>query len=359
MHTTRSGNCRPMQVKGTTILVTGGLGFIGINLVEALLRCDDNKRVLIVDRAATKKKHWPVIQILQDPRVSLHGLDILEQAELVRLVRGADLVYHLAAETHVQYSIRDPRSFIETNILGTFNVLEAIRNCSVRLVYLSSSEVYGQMQDIHISERDMFNPCSPYAASKLAAEQLAYAYHKTYGIDTTILRLFNNYGPRQGYEKVIPMFICSAICGLPLPMQGDGSETRDWSFVNDTCLRLMLLQDRRMSGEVINLGSGQEVSVKEIAERILALADKPNLPIIRFPRRPSHVLRQRADTNKVDMLLGPASTDLHSGLTETYAWFVRHQDWWRPCFEKLRQRIIGQLATPRLPENTSCESISA
>jgi dTDP-glucose 4,6-dehydratase len=325
------------------VMVTGGLGFIGSHLVNRLVACNDVSRILVIDSRAHPYGNLGEYILVKNPKIELHIVDVVDENRIFELARGCDLIYHLAAETHVQRSIDAPRPFVLSNVMGTFAVLEATRRHGCRLVYASTSEVYGDVPESEITEDHPLNAYSPYAATKLAADRLVLSYIHTYGIEASILRLFNTYGPGQHFEKVIPMFLCSALCDLPFPMQGDGSATRDWSYVEDVCARLTHLIESPLPSAVCNLASGESMTVYELAERIARLAGKPHLSVTRQAERPGHVSHQTADVNKTHQHFGSTAISLEDGLAKTYAWYEDRIDLWRPMFLQFRSYLISEM----------------
>lgn len=270
-------------------MVTGGLGFIGTHLVNRLAVRDDVSKIVVVDSRAHPHGNISEHVLVQNTKIELHIRNIVDDNLVFELAKECDIIYHLAAETHVQRSIAMPHLFMNTNVMGTFAVLEAARHHGCRLVHASTSEVYGDVPDAEINESFPLSAYSPYAASKLAADSMVQSYIHTYGIDATILRLFNTYGPGQHFEKVIPMFICSALCGLPLPVQGDGSASRDWNHVEDVVTRFERLLYSRLPVAICNLASGERMAVHELADRIMRLSGGSHIRAERYAERPGHV----------------------------------------------------------------------
>lgn len=252
------------------------------------------------------------------------------------LVQKADIVVHFAAETHVTRSILESRKFFETDILGTHTVANAVlkfMDSLERFVHISTSEVYGSALKEPMDEEHPLNPCSPYASAKCGADRLVHSYFLTYGIPAVILRPFNQYGPRQHLEKVVPRFITSAINNEPLTIHGDGSARRDWLYVEDTCRRIEAAIEApldRVLGEAINIGSGEAVSVLKIARMILEEMGKPEDMIVHLSDRPGQVSYHISSTDKAQRLLGILpGRPFREGLQQTIEWYVNHRDWWR------------------------------
>lgn len=326
-----------------TVLVTGGLGFIGSYLVNRLAVRDDVRKIVVVDSRAHPHGNISERTLVYSPKIELHLRDIVDQKLMFELADGCDIIYHLAAETHVQRSIAFPQLFVNSNVMGTVSVLEAARRCGCRLIYASTSEVYGNVPDSKINENFPLSAYSPYAASKLAADSMVQSYIHTYGIDATTLRLFNTYGPGQHFEKVVPMFICSALCGLPLPVQGDGSASRDWNHVEDVVTRFERLLYSPLPVAICNLASGERMAVHELADRIIHLSGCSRIRKERYAERPGHVDHQAADAQNSQRYFGGSSISLERGLENTYAWYRDRIDFWRPLFLRVRPSILSEM----------------
>lgn len=320
----------------TTTLITGGAGFIGSNFVEAFFDSYPLDNVIVLDAFtyAARDENIPD-RILLSPRFSLVRGNICDAQIVNPLIAKSDQVVHFAAESHVTRSIADDRPFFQTDVMGTQTIAAAIsRNLSKvnRFIHISTSEVYGTARKVPMDEDHPLYPCTPYAAAKAGADRLVHAYWETYGINSTIFRPFNQYGPKQHLEKVVPRFITSAILGKPLTVHGDGKMTRDWVFVKDTCkaiLRAMSAHPLDVDGEVFNIGTGIDVSVQTIAEMILDLTNKPLSLINHVDERPGQVDRHISSTAKASKMLGwEAETRLLEGLRQTVKWYQENRRWW-------------------------------
>lgn len=327
------------------VMVTGGLGFIGSHLVNRLAARNDVSKVVIIDSRAHPHGNLSKYVLSSNPKVDIHIVDITNEDLLLQLAHNCSIIYHLAAETHVQRSITSPRSFILSNTMGTFSVLEATRHLGCRLVHASTSEVYGDGDALgaKINEDHPLDAHSPYAAAKLAADSLVRSYIRTYGINATVLRMFNAYGPGQHFEKVIPMCICSALCGFELPIQGDGSATRDWNYIEDVSARLEYLLHSRLPIDVCNLASGEQMSVQELTEKVSRLGGSNYLSKARYIERPGYVGHQLGDVLKTNKYFGPSKINIDNGLKKTYMWYRDHIDLWRPIFLRFRSAIISEM----------------
>ncbi len=311
-----------------TILITGGAGFIGSHLVKRLWREHPDYKIVVID-ALTYAGNLDNIpdNIKNDSRFEFWYGDV-RNADLVNsLVARSDVVYHLAANSHIARSIYDNYDFFDVDVLGTQTVANAVlKNHNVeRLIHISTSEVFGTALKIPMDEEHPLNPLTPYASAKAGADRLVYSYYKTYDIPAIILRSFNVYGPNQHLEKVIPRFITSASQDKPLTIHGTGEYTRDWNYVDDTCEaldRAMHVDLKTVKGEVINIGTGIDTPIISIAHEILAQMDKPESLITYMGGRPGQVDRHISSTKKSKELLGwHHKTDLYSGLGKTIEWY--------------------------------------
>jgi dTDP-glucose 4,6-dehydratase len=338
-----------------TLLVTGGAGFIGSNLVHHILE-HTSHRVVVVDKLTYAGSLLNLDVPLRDPRVRFVQADIADRDAMTTVFRDVrpDGVLNLAAETHVDRSIDGPRPFIDTNIVGTFVLLETSRQfvaelpgesqAAFRLLHVSTDEVYGTLGSSGLfSEDTPYAPNSPYAASKAAADHLVRAYYHTYGLPVVITNCSNNYGPFQFPEKLIPLVILNALDGKPLPIYGDGQNVRDWLHVDDHCAGIMVvLRDGRL-GEKYNIGGGNERTNLEIVDRICEAletlrpaATNPALTPGKgyrdlktfVPDRPGHDRRYAIDAGRIrrELAWHPRWT-FEDGLGDTAKWYVEHRDW--------------------------------
>jgi len=314
-----------------TILVTGGAGFMASNFARYILNKYQDYHVLVLD-ALTYAGNMD--NIPDDPRLEFWYGNV-RNAELVgTLVAQSDIVIHFAAETHVTRSIYDNLIFFETDVLGTHSIANAIlKSGSVeRLIHISTSEVYGTAVKDVMDEEHPLMPMSPYASAKVGADRLVYSYGITYDIPAVIIRPFNNYGPRQHLEKVIPRFITSCLLGEPLTVHGDGSARRDWLFVEDLCRALdaTMHAANEVNGQTINIGTGRDIDIKTIAEIIVDKMDKPRSLITYIGDRPGQVFRHTSSTNKAKKVLGwRAETSFEDGLDKTIEWYKNNPEWWK------------------------------
>jgi len=317
------------------ILITGGAGFIGSNLARFLLTERPGYRITVLD-ALTYCGNLENFdqEMWENPMFSFWHGDIRDVKVVDNLMRHTDVVVHMAAETHIDRSIKDPNPFIDTDIKGTQILLEAIRQHPVeRFIHISTSEVYGTARDVPMTEEHLLMPQSPYAGAKAGADRLAYSYYVTYNLPIAILRPFNNYGHYQYPEKLIPLFITNALEDKSLPVYGDGTFTRDWMYVEDFCRaidRVIHADIDRVQGEIINIGTGEEVSVNTVARCILERLGKKESLIKFVEDRAGHVKKLVSSMSKAKVLLNWSPTiKLDEGIDRTIDWYVENKDWWR------------------------------
>jgi dTDP-glucose 4,6-dehydratase len=316
------------------VLVTGGAGFISSNFICHLLEATDHE-VVTLDALTYAGNLENLADVMTHARLSfVHG-DIRDQGLVRELVGGVDVIVNAAAESHVEKSIRYGASeFVTTNVEGTQILLDAIRDTPVeRFILISSSEVYGTAERAPMDEDHPLNPRSPYAATKAGADRLAYSYWTTYDLPITIVRPFNNYGPRQHPEKVVPRFITQALADEPLTVHGDGHASRDWLYVLDDAEAIEAVIDAPIdlvAGEVINVATGIDISVGEIATKVLESLGKPTDLVQHVSERPGQVDRHIGTTEKAERLLGwRARTSFDEGLERTVAWYRDNEAWWK------------------------------
>jgi len=312
------------------LLVTGGAGFIGCNFVRMMAERYPTDELVVLDKL-TYAGRLENLQDLRERITFLHG-DICNQDDL-RQVGDCDAVINFAAETHVDRSITEAAAFVKTDVLGTCALLDYCLNSGVdRFLQVSTDEVYGSVASGASLETDAFNPSSPYSASKAGAELLVKAYHTTYGLPVLITRSSNNFGPYQYPEKLIPVLILRAYHNQHLPIYGDGSNMRDWLFVQDNCEAIDLVLRKGKPGEAYNIGAGNEWTNLDIAARILAALQRPP-DLIQYVRdRPGHDFRYAVDTDKILALGWKPAYAFEDALNTTVAWYLENEWWWRPLF---------------------------
>ncbi len=322
-----------------TFLVTGGAGFIGSNFVHHLFHKYPDYQILVLDLLtyAGSVDNLPTDFHAANTsgRIEFWYGDVRNASLVDNLVRRADVVVHFAAETHVTRSIFDNHHFFETDVLGTQVISNAVLRAEKvdRFIHISTSEVYGTADTTLMDEQHPLMPLSPYAAAKAGADRLVYSYWATYQLPVTILRPFNNYGPRQHLEKAVPRFVTSCLLDEPIRVHGDGSAARDWIYVQDTCEavdRVAHCEKSTVVGEVINIGTGRSLSIAEVAQATVRQMGKPESLITYVGDRPGQVFRHTADAAKAKRLLGwEPSMDFESGLAKTIDWYRNHRDIWQ------------------------------
>jgi dTDP-glucose 4,6-dehydratase len=321
-------------LKRKRVLVTGGAGFISSNFICHLLEATDYE-VVTLDALTYAGNLENLADVMSHERLSfVHG-DIRDETLVQQLVEGVDVIVNAAAESHVEKSIEHGASeFVTTNVEGTQILLDAIRKTPVeRFILISSSEVYGTAESAPMDEEHPLNPRSPYAATKAGADRLAYSYWTTYDLPIVIVRPFNNYGPRQHPEKVVPRFITQALADEPLTIHGDGHASRDWLYVTDDAEAIEAIIEApidSIAGEVLNVATGIDISVSDIADMVLRVLDKPGELKLHVPERLGQVDRHIGSTEKLERLVGwTARTTFEEGLERTVAWYRENEAWWR------------------------------
>ena len=316
------------------VLVTGGAGFIPSNFIRHLL-AKTPYDVVSLDALTYAGNLENLADVMSHERLSFVQGDIRDAALVREVVANVDVIVNAAAESHVEKSIRDGGSqFVRTNVEGTQILLDAIRETPVeRFILISSSEVYGTAVSDPMDESHPLNPRSPYAGTKAGADRLAYSYFVTYELPIVIVRPFNNYGPRQHPEKVIPRFITQALQDEPLTVHGDGHATRDWLYVDDDAEAIEAMIEApldSLAGEVINLATGVDISINDIADQVLDALGKARSLKEHVPERPGQVDRHIGSTEKARALTGwHARTPFDEGLARTVAWYRENEAWWK------------------------------
>jgi dTDP-glucose 4,6-dehydratase len=323
-----------MSDREKSILVTGGAGFIGSNFINYLHKHYPGYKILLLDALTYAGNLDSIAEgIKGNGHFQFYHGNVTHPDIVNSLVAKSDIVVHFAAESHVTRSIYDNSLFFETDVIGTQVLANAIVNHPVELfIHISSSEVYGTSATSPMDEEHPLNPMSPYAAAKAGADRLVYSYVQTYGIPAVIVRPFNNYGPCQHLEKAIPNFIVSALEGQPLTLHGSGESTRDWIFVEDTCealTRILHADKEKVVGETINLGTGIDTSINEIARKILNILDVPESQIEYVTDRPGQVSRHISSKDKARRLLDwETKISLNEGLKRTVDFYTGNRKWW-------------------------------
>ncbi len=314
------------------LLVTGGAGFIGSNFILYLLNKDHDVTIVNLDCLTYAGNLENLTAVENNPRYTFVKGDIADAATVGEVMAGGiDAVVNFAAESHVDRSIMDPDAFIRTNILGTNVLLTAARNHKVeRFVQISTDEVYGSLGPTGLfTEESPLAPTSPYSASKTAADLLALANHKTFGLGVMVTRCSNNYGPYQFPEKLIPLFVTNAMEDKSLPIYGDGKNVRDWIYVQDHSCAIETVLKKGKPGEVYNVGGNNERTNIEITDFILKTLGKPDSLKRYVTDRPGHDRRYAIDSSKIKRELGWAPAfSFEEAMTQTVTWYVNNRPWW-------------------------------
>jgi dTDP-glucose 4,6-dehydratase len=304
------------------ILVSGGAGFIGSHFVKRLQRAGDDVVVLDKLTYSGNRANLP-------DDIEFHEGDIAMPDDVAAAAHGCEAIVNFAAETHVDRSILTAEDFGRTEFRGTQVLLEHIRASGIRLVQVSTDEVYGDLEAGGSSkETDRLHPSSPYSAAKAAGDLLVPAYTRTFGVNASVTRGSNTYGPNQYPEKFIPLFVTNALDGEQLPLYGDGRQVRDWLFVEDHCSGIELVLREGAPGEIYNVGGGDEVENITVAERIIELTGADRALLRRVDDRPGHDRRYSLDTTKLESLGWAPQTTFDKGLAETVSWYTDHRGWW-------------------------------
>lgn len=315
------------------LLVTGGLGFIGSNFIRYMLSTYENIKVINLDKIGIGANPTNLKDYENDERYSFVKGDVSDYKLVSNLVKKVDTIVNFAAETHVDRSIANPWPFLYSNTVGTFALLEAIRkhNPEASFVQISTDEVYGDISKGSFNEEDRLKPSSPYSASKASADMFVLAYHRTYGLNASIIRPTNNFGLYQFPEKLIPKTIIRALMNLPIPIYGRGTNVRDWIYVIDVCRAIDLVLRKGKSGEIYNVSSGNELSNLEIVRAILKLMNKPESLITFVEDRPGHDIRYSLDSSKIKSELGwTPKYSFEEALEKTVKWYIENEWWWKP-----------------------------
>lgn len=318
------------------VLVCGGCGFIGSSFIRNSLEKNSFDHIYNLDSLTIGSNKKNLEKFETNTNYTFIHDDIKNNSILNKLVPDVDVVINFAAESHVDRSISNPKPFIETNILGTYNILEAIRKFEKFFVHVSTDEVYGDAQDDEsYTEHSEIKPSNPYSATKAASDHLVNSYHRTYGINCITTRCSNNFGPYQFPEKLIPKTIIRAIKNLKIPLYGDGNQIRSWIYVDDHVNAIDLLLRKGISGEIYNITSYHEISNKIIVKKILSLLDKSDDQIEFVTDRPGHDKRYSIDSSKIENEIKWNPTyDFDTALEKTVNWYMENKFWWEPLIDE-------------------------
>jgi dTDP-glucose 4,6-dehydratase len=317
------------------VLITGGAGFIGSNLVHYLAKERPAWKLYVLDLLTYAGNLENISALLESGKAEVIRTNIVDASRIGEVFeeRKFDLVFHLAAESHVDRSIHSASEFVLTNVVGTQNLINSAHATKVRtFVHISTDEVYGSaLPGERFHETTPLDPTSPYAASKAASDLMALAFHKTHGFDVRVTRCTNNYGPYQFPEKFIPLFITNALDEKELPLYGDGMNERSWIYVEDHCAALLKVAEKGKAGEVYNIGGEKDAELpnKVVTERILTQLGKPQSLVRLVNDRLAHDRRYAVDCSKIARELGwKTETQFTKGLKKTVDWYIANRNWW-------------------------------
>lgn len=315
------------------LLVTGGSGFIGSNFVRYMLEAHPDLELVNLDKLTYAGNPASLKDLEDDPRYTFVYGDICDPVAVDKaMVEGeCDTVVHFAAESHVDRSIHDASAFVRTNLLGTATMLEAARRNDIsRFVHISTDEVYGSIMKGAFVETDLLEPSSPYSSSKAGSDLLARAYATTYGLNVSITRCSNNYGPYQFPEKLIPLFVTNLLEGGKVPIYGTGKNVREWIYVLDHCRAIDFVLKHGAKGEIYNIGSGVEKTNLEITDQILQLLGKDQASVEYVQDRPGHDFRYAIDCTKLQAMGWKPAYSFEEAITATIDWYRENPWWWKP-----------------------------
>ncbi|MDO5146378.1 MAG: dTDP-glucose 4,6-dehydratase [Eubacteriales bacterium] len=341
-----------------TILVTGGAGFIGANFVYMELKEHPEDRIVCIDKLTYAGNLETLKEAMEYPNFRFKRMDICDREKVFALFEEEkpDIVVNFAAESHVDRSIEDPEIFLKTNILGTQVMMDASRKYGVKRYHqVSTDEVYGDLPldrpDLFFTEETPLKTSSPYSSSKAGADLLVNAYHRTFGLPTTISRCSNNYGPYQFPEKLIPLMIANALADKPLPVYGEGLNVRDWLYVEDHCKAIDLIIRQGKVGEVYNIGGHNEMKNIDIVKLICEALDKPESLITHVEDRKGHDMRYAIDPAKIHGELGwLPETMFKDGIKKTIQWYLDNKEWWERIISGEYQSYFASMYGERLKD---------
>lgn len=317
------------------VLVTGGAGFIGSYLIKDWLRSDPGVRLVNLDKLTYSGDVSRLEDVRKNSRYTFIQGDVCDAKTAARALEGCSGVIHLAAETHVDRSLLDGKAFFDTNLYGTYVLLEEARKKGVgRFLYVSTDEVYGSRDKGFFKENDPTNPSSPYSVAKNAGDQLALSYVGTHGMDVVVTRGANTYGPYQYPEKVIPLFVSNALSGKKLPLYGDGLQIRNWIYVADHCRGILTAFKKGKKGEAYNISSKNYLTNIDLTRRLLKALGKSESMIERVKDRLGHDRRYAIDSAKLRKLGWKEMFDFDEAFVSTIRWYRENEVWWRAIRDK-------------------------
>lgn len=341
-----------------TIIVTGGAGFIGANFVYLELKEQPEDRIVCIDKLTYAGNLETLKDAMENPNFRFEKMDICDREAVFKLFEEEkpDIVVNFAAESHVDRSIEDPGIFLQTNIIGTQVMMDASRKYGVKRYHqVSTDEVYGDLPldrpDLFFTEETPLKTSSPYSSSKAGADLLVNAYHRTFGLPTTISRCSNNYGPYQFPEKLIPLMIANALADKPLPVYGEGLNVRDWLYVEDHCKAIDLIIREGKVGEVYNIGGHNEMKNIDIVKIICEALGKPESLITHVTDRKGHDMRYAIDPAKIHRELGwLPETMFKDGIKKTIQWYLDNKEWWERIISGEYQNYYASMYGDRLKD---------
>ena len=308
-------------------LITGGAGFIGANFVRYMLNKYGQMELVVLDKLTYAGNLENLRDVLKD--IEFIEGDICDKNHVERAIKDCNYVFNFAAETHVDRSIVNAATFVRTDVLGTYTLLETSKKNNIdKYIQISTDEVYGSLKTGSFKETDALRPSNPYSASKAGGDLLVLSYCTTYGLSSIITRSSNNYGPYQHPEKLIPRFITNATMDLPLPLYGDGKNVRDWIYVGDNCRGIDCAFTKGEPGEIYNIGGNNERTNLEISKIVLELLHKPLSLITFVSDRPGHDYRYSLDCSKITSLGWKPLVKFEDGISKTVDWYGEHKSWW-------------------------------
>jgi dTDP-glucose 4,6-dehydratase len=313
------------------ILVTGGYGFIGSNFIRYWLNKYPEDKIINLDKLTYAGNPKNLKDIEENKKYTFIRGDICNKETVDKVMKEVDVVYHFAAESHVDNSIKGSFVFTETNVFGTHVLLETAKQNKIKkFIHISTDEVYGSIEKDSFSEKDILKPNSPYSASKAAAEMLVRSYNKTFNLPTIITRSSNNFGPYQYPEKLIPLFVTNLMENIKVPVYGTGKNVRDWIYVLDNCEGIDFASKKGEIGEIYNIGGGNEISNIEITKLILKEMGKDEAFITYVQDRLGHDFRYSLDCSKIRKLGWKPKYDFEKAMKETISWYKQNEKWWKP-----------------------------
>jgi dTDP-glucose 4,6-dehydratase len=318
------------------ILVCGGSGFIGSTFIRNHFQTHAESQITNLDNLTIGSNQENLKDLENNPNYTFLNEDIRNEIFIENLVKDFDVVVNFAAQSHVDRSISNPKPFIETNILGTYSLLESIKKHDKLFVHVSTDEIYGDAENLSsFTENSQIRPSNPYSATKAASDHLVSSYHRTYGIKCIITRCTNNFGPRQFPEKLIPKTIIRLIKNLKVPIYGNGEQIRSWIFVTDHVKAIDSLISKGKSGEVYNITAYEEISNITIVEKILDLMNKSHDMIEFVPDRPGHDKRYSINSSKIEKTIDwKPKYNFDDALKETVNWYLENKNWWMPLIDE-------------------------